>query len=65
MSKLPDGPKIPKWLQLIYWIADPLKYLDQCVERYGDTFTIRLSGLRELVILSHPQAIQGSRMPYH
>ncbi|NES84164.1 MAG: cytochrome P450, partial [Moorea sp. SIO2B7] len=41
-----------------YWIADPLKYLDQCVERYGDTFTIRLSGLRELVILSHPQAIQ-------
>ncbi|AOY82252.1 cytochrome P450 [Moorena producens JHB] len=58
MSKLPDGPKIPKWLQLIYWIADPLKYLDQCVERYGDTFTIRLSGLRELVILSHPQAIQ-------
>ncbi|NEO38915.1 MAG: cytochrome P450 [Moorea sp. SIOASIH] len=58
MNKLPDGPQIPEWLQLIYWVADPLKYLDQCVERYGDTFTIRLSGLGQLVILSHPQAIQ-------
>ncbi|WP_424095775.1 cytochrome P450 [Moorena producens] len=58
MSKLPDGPQIPDWLQLIYWVADPLKYLDQCVERYGDTFTIRLSASRTLVILSHPQAIQ-------
>ncbi|NEO51603.1 MAG: cytochrome P450 [Moorea sp. SIO4A3] len=58
MSKLPEGPQIPEWLQLIYWIADPLKYLDQCVERYGDTFTIRLSGLEPLVILSHPQPIQ-------
>ncbi|NEP48130.1 MAG: cytochrome P450 [Moorea sp. SIO3C2] len=58
MSNLPDGPKIPEWLQLIYWIADPLKYLDQCVERYGDTFTIRLTASKTLVILSHPQAIQ-------
>ncbi|NEO94947.1 MAG: cytochrome P450 [Moorea sp. SIO3G5] len=57
MNKLPDGSQIPEWLQLIYWVADPLKYLDQCVERYGDTFTIRL-GFGQLVILSHPQAIQ-------
>ena len=57
MSKLPDGPQTPKWLQLINWIADPLKYLEQSVKRYGDTFTIRL-GLRTFVILSHPQAIQ-------
>ncbi|WP_424095777.1 cytochrome P450, partial [Moorena producens] len=58
MSKLPDGPQIPKWLQLIYWIADPLKYLEQCVERYGDTFTLRLTALGPLVMVSHPQGIQ-------
>jgi len=58
VNKLPDSPQIPDWLQTIYWVADPLKYLEQCVERYGDTFTIRLSGMGQLVILSHPQAIQ-------
>ncbi|NEO99227.1 MAG: cytochrome P450 [Symploca sp. SIO2E9] len=59
MSTLPDGPQLPRWWQLIQWIANPFGYLDQCRQRYGDTFTIRLSGLEPFVFLSHPQAIQA------
>ncbi|NER26130.1 MAG: cytochrome P450 [Symploca sp. SIO1C4] len=57
--RLPDGPQLPRWLQLIKWIADPFGYLNQCRQRYGDTFTLRLSGFEPLVFLSHPQAIQA------
>lgn len=59
MSTLPDGPQIPQWLQLIKWIQDPFGYLEQCRQKYGDTFTIRLSGLEPFVFLSHPEAIQA------
>jgi cytochrome P450 len=57
-TKLPDGPKLPRLLQLIQWIADPLSCLDKYSRRYGDIFTLRLTGSIPFVFLSHPQAIQ-------
>jgi cytochrome P450 len=57
-SKLPDGPQQPRWLQLIQWISDPLHFLETCRERYGETFTLRLSSFKPLVFFHHPQAIQ-------
>ena len=56
--KLPDGPKIPAFLQLIQWIANPLDYLDHCAKRYGDIFTLKLSGFRPFVFINNPQGIQ-------
>lgn len=56
--KLPNGPKQPRLLQLIQWIANPLSVLDTCHQRYGDTFTLRLASFEPIVFLSHPQAIQ-------
>ncbi len=56
--KLPDGPKIPPLLQLIKWITEPLAYLDDCGERYGDMFTIRLLGFPPLVFIANPEGIQ-------
>jgi cytochrome P450 family 110 len=56
--KLPDGPQQPRLLQLIQWISNPLRVLDTCSQRYGDTFTLRLATFKPLVFFSHPQAIQ-------
>jgi cytochrome P450 family 110 len=57
-TKLPDGPKLPRLLQLIQWIADPLSRLDAYSQRYGDMFTLRLTSFAPFVFISHPQAIQ-------
>lgn len=57
-TQLPDGPKLPRLLQLIQWIADPLSCLDTYSRRYGDMFTLQLTASTPFVFLSHPQAIQ-------
>ncbi|MEH2320860.1 hypothetical protein [Nostoc sp.] len=37
---LPDGPQMPRWLRMIKFIGQPVKYLDDFAKIYGDTFTI-------------------------
>jgi len=58
--KLPDGPRTPFLLQTIHLIAQPTEFLDTCVKRYGDSFTLRVLGLNSppVVFFSTPQAIQ-------
>ncbi|MGF1480612.1 MAG: cytochrome P450 [Cyanophyceae cyanobacterium] len=58
MSYLPSGPRIPSLLQLIYWVADPLNFLERCAKRYGDTFTLRLANFEPFVLMSNPQGVQ-------
>jgi cytochrome P450 family 110 len=55
---LPNGPKTLPFVQLIQWIADPLTYMDQCANQYGDIFTTRWGNLEPLVMINHPQAVQ-------
>lgn len=57
-KNLPDGPKAPGLFQLINWIARPLDYIEECVEKYGDVFTIRMFGFPTLVFIAHPQGIK-------
>jgi hypothetical protein len=33
---------LPFFVQTLQLIADPLKFLDTCTQRYGDAFTLRL-----------------------
>lgn len=56
--KLPDGPRTPRFLQLLQWIARPLEYLETSAQRYGDCFTARWGNLPPYVLLSNPQAIK-------
>jgi cytochrome P450 len=58
--RLPDGPRTPPLLQTLQLIARPTKFLDDCSQRYGNTFTLRVLGLNSppVVFLAHPQAIQ-------
>ncbi len=57
-AKLPPGPRMPRLLQSIRWSREPLPLLEQCRERYGDTFTLRLRHLGTWVVLSDPEDVK-------
>jgi cytochrome P450 family 110 len=57
-SQLPAGPQGLGLWELIKWIADPISYLERGAKRYGDMFTIKLSGFPPFVVISDPQVIQ-------
>lgn len=54
--KLPNGPKTPRLVQMLQWISSPMKYMEDCTQRYGDIFTLQLTG--PVVFVSNPQALQ-------
>ncbi|MBD2250725.1 cytochrome P450 [Nostoc parmelioides] len=56
--ELPDSPKIPKFMQLVRWIYQPLQLMEASAKAHGDCFTLWLTNKRPLVFLSNPQAIQ-------
>jgi cytochrome P450 family 110 len=57
-NQLPNGPKAPALFQLINWVARPFEYLEECTEKYGDIFTMRLLGFPPFVFIAHPQGIK-------
>lgn len=57
-NQLPDGPKAPPLFQLLDWIARPFEYLDECSDKYGDIFTLKLLGFPPLVFIANPQGIR-------
>ncbi len=58
MQTLPNPVALSKLKQLINWLGRPYDYLDECAEKYGDTFTMHLFGFEPLVFFSDPQAIK-------
>ncbi len=56
--KLPDGPKTLPFIQLLQWISNPLQFMDNCSQRYGDCFTVRFGNFKPMVFFSNPQAIE-------
>jgi cytochrome P450 len=57
-NKLLDGPKDSRFVQTVRGILNPLYYLDNNYQRYGDFFTGKFSNFPPQVIISNPQAIQ-------
>ncbi|MGD1701921.1 cytochrome P450 [Dapis sp. BLCC M229] len=55
MTQLP-GPKSPRWIQLLQWVAEPLTFMEKCAKQYGDAFQIKLN--YPMVLISHPKAIE-------
>jgi cytochrome P450 family 110 len=50
---------IPKAIQLWQWITNPVRYLHNCDQQYGDIFAVHFSKLFDGVIfVSNPAAIQ-------
>ena len=57
-SQLPNCIPTPSWLQLINWISDPIGFQKKYSQKYGDIFSMRLSGIGSSVIIGNPKAIQ-------
>jgi cytochrome P450 family 110 len=57
-SQLPNCITSPPWWQLLTWIADPIGCQIRYSHKYGDIFTLRLSGFGSYVVVGDPQAIQ-------
>ncbi|AFY48695.1 cytochrome P450 [Nostoc sp. PCC 7524] len=56
--KLPDSPKMPKFMQLVQWISNPLQLMEASAKAHGECFTLWLTNQQPMVFLSNPQAIQ-------
>ncbi|BAY22730.1 cytochrome P450 [Calothrix sp. NIES-2100] len=55
---LPDSPKMPKFMQLLQWIYNPLQLMEASQQTCGDFFTLWLTNKQPMVFMSNPQAIQ-------
>jgi len=58
IKNLPDGPKVPRIIQTIRGILQPIKYLEKAAKEYGDFYKTEFAGFPTQVIISSPQAIQ-------
>jgi cytochrome P450 family 135 len=58
MSALPPGPSLPSDRQTVRWTEEPLPFLEECHERYGDTFTLQLLHLGTWVVLADPEDVK-------
>lgn len=58
VAELPRVAMSPSW-QLFRWIADPLKFQDECCRKYGDLFTAQLGGIGTYVIIGNPSMMQA------
>jgi unspecific monooxygenase len=56
--QLPDSPHMPKFMQLLQWIYNPLQLMTASSKTHGDVFTLWLTKQQPIVFLNHPQAIQ-------
>jgi cytochrome P450 len=57
---LPPGPKESPVVQMVWWLARPIGFLESCRKRFGDSFSVTFLGSqRPTVMLSNPEAIRA------
>jgi cytochrome P450 family 135 len=57
-AALPPGPSMPPPAVFALFLLQPGRFLDDCRERYGSPFTVRLSSERTVVITDDPAVIK-------
>ncbi len=55
--KIPDGFETLPFIRMIQWIRNPLEFMDNYSQRYGNCFTVKLA-FKPMVFFSNPQAIE-------
>ncbi|TYQ26331.1 cytochrome P450 [Pseudanabaena sp. UWO311] len=55
---LPAGTKTHPALQLLQWVRDPLGVMERNAAEFGGMFTMRWAGLKTIVMVSDPEALQ-------
>ncbi len=57
--KLPDGPNTPPLVQMLQMLANPIDFMDNAAQRYGDIFITRSGwNFQPLVFVSNPEALK-------
>lgn len=56
MNQLINEVETPVWLQKLQWLNDPVSYLENNYQKYGDMFTSKMLGGG--IIISNPQVTQ-------
>jgi cytochrome P450 family 135 len=56
---LPPGPRLPPPLQIARFVRRPIGFLDDCAERYGPVFTLRLGVGGAAVFVSEPSHLRA------
>jgi cytochrome P450 family 135 len=60
---LPPEPKSSPLVQTLRWAFRPLSFMQECRERFGDSFSVRFLGFeRPMVLISDPAAIKALYM---
>jgi cytochrome P450 family 135 len=60
---LPPEPSSPPLVQTLRWVLRPLAFMQDCRERYGDSFSVKFLGFeRPMVLISDPAAIKALYM---
>jgi cytochrome P450 family 135 len=57
-TELPPGPRTPRSLQTLRWIVRPTAYMEECRQRYGDSFTLKIANEGDWVFITEPDAIK-------
>ena len=55
---LPPGPRGPAVYQTIRLLLQPIGFLEHCLRRYGDVFTLRFVGMGNLVYVADTDTIK-------
>jgi cytochrome P450 len=55
---LPPGPELPRGLQTLRWLVRPSAYMEECRDRYGDTFTLKIANEGTWVFITDPEAVK-------
>jgi len=53
-----NGPQSLPFVQLMNWLFRPLDFLEECTQKYGDMFEVKLMGLPSFTVVSNPQGIE-------
>ncbi|HEX8205130.1 MAG TPA: cytochrome P450, partial [Solirubrobacteraceae bacterium] len=54
---LPPGPRAPGALQSLHYALDPYRFFGNARRKYGDVFTVRVTG-QTWVVLAHPDLVK-------
>jgi cytochrome P450 family 135 len=55
---LPPGPRGPAVLQSLRLLLWPIDFLEHCLRRYGDVFTLRFVGMGDLVYVADTETVK-------
>jgi cytochrome P450 family 135 len=55
---LPPGPRGPAVLQSLRLLLQPIDFLEHCLRRYGDLFTLRFIGMGDLVYVADTETVK-------